>query len=91
MAWYLKSSMPPATNNECVTASPPCGANERVEPLALVARAARARVKASQNWSMAARLRLADLLGGLSIVADLGFGLPSETAMRSRGPPAALA
>ena len=32
---------------------------------------------------MAARLRLADLLGGLSIVADLGFGLPSETAMRS--------
>jgi hypothetical protein len=32
---------------------------------------------------MAVRLRLADLLGGLSIVADLGFGLPSETAMRS--------
>jgi HD-GYP domain-containing protein (c-di-GMP phosphodiesterase class II) len=32
---------------------------------------------------MAARLRLADLLGGLSIVADLGFGLPPETAMRS--------
>jgi HD-GYP domain-containing protein (c-di-GMP phosphodiesterase class II) len=30
-----------------------------------------------------ARLRLADLLGGLSIVADLGFGLPPETAMRS--------
>jgi len=32
---------------------------------------------------MAARLRLANLLGGLSIVADLGFGLPPETAMRS--------
>jgi HD-GYP domain-containing protein (c-di-GMP phosphodiesterase class II) len=32
---------------------------------------------------MSARLRLADLLGGLSIVADLGFGLPPETAMRS--------
>ena len=32
---------------------------------------------------MAARLRLADLLGGLSIVADLGFGLPPETAMRA--------
>lgn len=32
---------------------------------------------------MGARLRLADLLGGLSIVADLGFGLPPETAMRS--------
>jgi HD-GYP domain-containing protein (c-di-GMP phosphodiesterase class II) len=32
---------------------------------------------------MAGRLRLADLLGGLSIVADLGFGLPPETAMRS--------
>ena len=31
---------------------------------------------------MSARLRLADLLGGLSIVADLGFGLPPETAMR---------
>jgi hypothetical protein len=28
-------------------------------------------------------MRLADLLGGLSIVADLGFGLPPETAMRS--------
>ena len=27
-------------------------------------------------------LRLADLLGGLSIVADLGFGLPREEAMR---------
>jgi HD-GYP domain-containing protein (c-di-GMP phosphodiesterase class II) len=32
---------------------------------------------------VAARLRLADLLGGLSIVADLGFGLPPEEAMRS--------
>jgi HD-GYP domain-containing protein (c-di-GMP phosphodiesterase class II) len=32
---------------------------------------------------MADRLRLADILGGLSIVADLGFGLPPETAMRS--------
>jgi HD-GYP domain-containing protein (c-di-GMP phosphodiesterase class II) len=32
---------------------------------------------------MAAHLRLADLLGGLSIVADLGFGLPPETAMRA--------
>jgi HD-GYP domain-containing protein (c-di-GMP phosphodiesterase class II) len=32
---------------------------------------------------MGAGLRLADLLGGLSIVADLGFGLPPETAMRS--------
>jgi HD-GYP domain-containing protein (c-di-GMP phosphodiesterase class II) len=32
---------------------------------------------------MSARLRLADVLGGLSIVADLGFGLPQETAMRS--------
>src|SRR5918999_3355682 len=29
------------------------------------------------------RLRLADLLGGLSIVADMGFGLPPETAMRA--------
>lgn len=32
---------------------------------------------------MAARLRLADLLGGLSIVADLGFGLPPQSAMRA--------
>jgi HD-GYP domain-containing protein (c-di-GMP phosphodiesterase class II) len=32
---------------------------------------------------MAPRLRLADLLGGLSIVADMGFGLPPETAMRA--------
>jgi HD-GYP domain-containing protein (c-di-GMP phosphodiesterase class II) len=29
------------------------------------------------------RLRLADLLGGLSIVADVGFGMPPETAMRA--------
>ena len=29
------------------------------------------------------RIRLADLLGGLSMVADLGFGLPPQTAMRS--------
>jgi HD-GYP domain-containing protein (c-di-GMP phosphodiesterase class II) len=29
------------------------------------------------------RLRLADLLGGLSIASDLGFGLPPEEAMRS--------
>jgi HD-GYP domain-containing protein (c-di-GMP phosphodiesterase class II) len=32
---------------------------------------------------MTERLRLADILGGLSIVADLGYGLPSEEAMRS--------
>ena len=30
-----------------------------------------------------ARLRLADLLGGLSVACDLGFGLPPEEAMRS--------
>ncbi|MGH2393903.1 MAG: HD-GYP domain-containing protein, partial [Candidatus Limnocylindria bacterium] len=28
-------------------------------------------------------LRLADLLGGLSIVSDMGYGLPVETAMRA--------
>lgn len=32
---------------------------------------------------MASKLRLADLLGGLSIVADLGFGLPPQEAMRT--------
>jgi HD-GYP domain-containing protein (c-di-GMP phosphodiesterase class II) len=32
---------------------------------------------------MGRQLRLADLLGGLSTVADLGFGLPREEAMRS--------
>ncbi len=32
---------------------------------------------------MTARLRLADLLAGLSIAADMGFGLPPETAMRA--------
>ena len=32
---------------------------------------------------MRGSLRLADLLGGLSIVADLGFGLPREEAMRA--------
>src|SRR5918992_3843569 len=32
---------------------------------------------------MPARLRLADLIAGLSVASDLGFGLPPETAMRS--------
>jgi HD-GYP domain-containing protein (c-di-GMP phosphodiesterase class II) len=32
---------------------------------------------------MTPRLRLADLLAGLSIASDLGFGLPPETAVRS--------
>jgi HD-GYP domain-containing protein (c-di-GMP phosphodiesterase class II) len=32
---------------------------------------------------VSAKLRLADLLGGLSIACDLGFGLPPEEAMRS--------
>ena len=32
---------------------------------------------------MTDRLRLADLLSGLSIIADLGYGLPIETALRS--------
>jgi HD-GYP domain-containing protein (c-di-GMP phosphodiesterase class II)/DNA-binding CsgD family transcriptional regulator len=32
---------------------------------------------------MSTRLRLADLLASLSVVADLGFGLPPEQAMRS--------
>ena len=32
---------------------------------------------------MSARLRLADLLAGLSVACDLGFGLPPEEAMRS--------
>ena len=32
---------------------------------------------------MSATLRLADLLGGLSVACDLGFGLPPEEAMRS--------
>ena len=32
---------------------------------------------------MSERLRLADLLSGLSIVSDLGYGLPIETALRS--------
>jgi HD-GYP domain-containing protein (c-di-GMP phosphodiesterase class II) len=32
---------------------------------------------------MSDQLRLADLLSGLSIVADLGYGLPTETALRS--------
>ena len=32
---------------------------------------------------MSEGLRLADLLSGLSIVSDLGYGLPIETALRS--------
>ena len=42
-------------------------------------------------WLVAAKLRLAELLGGLSMVADLGFGLPPETAVRSCLVGAALA
>ena len=33
--------------------------------------------------SLPARIRLADLLAGLSVACDLGFGLPPEEAMRS--------
>ena len=33
--------------------------------------------------AMGSRLRLADLLAGLSTVVDLGYGLPMETALRS--------
>jgi HD-GYP domain-containing protein (c-di-GMP phosphodiesterase class II) len=40
-------------------------------------------VSARENQGVAAQLRLADLLAGLSIVADMGFGLPPETAMRA--------
>ena len=37
----------------------------------------------SVNRTMSERLRLADLLSGLSIVSDLAYGLPIETALRS--------
>ena len=40
---------------------------------------------------MAPVLRLSDLLGGLSMVADLGFGLPPGTAVRTSVVAAALA
>jgi HD-GYP domain-containing protein (c-di-GMP phosphodiesterase class II)/DNA-binding CsgD family transcriptional regulator len=40
---------------------------------------------------VSAKLRLADLLGGLSMVADFGFGLPPGTAVRSCLVAAALA
>ena len=40
---------------------------------------------------MPSKLRLADLLAGLSMVADLGFGLPAGTAVRSSLVAAALA
>ena len=36
-----------------------------------------------ENGPVPARVRLADLLAGLSIAIDLGFGLPPESAMRS--------
>lgn len=32
---------------------------------------------------MEARVRLADVLGGLSVVSDMGYGLPAETAMQA--------
>jgi hypothetical protein len=35
------------------------------------------------NRPMPERLRLADIIGGLSVVSDLGYGLPPEEAMRS--------
>ena len=37
----------------------------------------------SQNGRMITMLRLADLLAGLSIVADMGYGLPQGHALRS--------
>src|SRR4029453_11452452 len=43
----------------------------------------RAGWKREENWVMGQQLRLADMLGGLSIAADRGFGLPREEAMRS--------
>lgn len=39
--------------------------------------------RARHNRTVDARLRLADLLGGLSLVADLGYGLVPGHAMRS--------
>jgi HD-GYP domain-containing protein (c-di-GMP phosphodiesterase class II) len=39
--------------------------------------------RARHNRTVAAKLRLADLLGGLSLVADLGYGLVPGHAMRS--------
>ena len=38
---------------------------------------------AISSTTLSANLRLADLLGGLSVACDLGFGLPPEEAMRS--------
>ena len=37
----------------------------------------------SQNWRTAPRLRLADLLAGLSMVADMGYSFPVGHAMRT--------
>ena len=37
----------------------------------------------SPSGHTSARFRLADLLGGLSVACDVGFGLPPEEAMRS--------
>ncbi len=39
--------------------------------------------RARHNRMVAAKLRLADLLGGLSLVADMGYGLVPGHAMRS--------
>src|SRR5919106_1601828 len=49
-------------------------------------RKAKEPVRRRERWRMRPvppRVRLADLLAGLSIAIDLGFGLPPETAMRS--------
>ena len=45
-----------------------------------------ARVSWSGAWNAEGvpdQLRLADVLGGLSVVSDMGYGLPMETAMRA--------
>jgi HD-GYP domain-containing protein (c-di-GMP phosphodiesterase class II) len=39
--------------------------------------------RACESEPVTGRLRLADLLAGLSVASDLGFGLPPETAMRA--------
>ena len=54
-------------------------------------RSSDADVAGTYCWRVGGTLRLADLLGGLSMVADLGFGLPPGTAVRSCLVAAALA
>src|SRR5687768_3931155 len=60
-----------------------CGASYEADRIPPPARSARMGSPLRQDGVVNARLRLADLLAGLSVTSSLGFGLPAEHAMHA--------